>query len=71
LSNTNKLQNAKNPKKKFTGILKTTKPALLTIEKGSTMMSNSRPTFQKLKKFLQESSNMHLITILGPSWRCT
>jgi hypothetical protein len=32
LSNANKLQNAKNPKKKFTSILKTTKPALLTIE---------------------------------------
>jgi hypothetical protein len=32
LSGTNKLQNAKNPKKRFTSTLKTTKPALLTIE---------------------------------------
>jgi hypothetical protein len=32
LSDTNKLQNAKNPKKRFTSTLKTTKPALLTIE---------------------------------------
>jgi hypothetical protein len=32
LSDTNKLQNAKNPKKRFTSTLKTTKPPLLTIE---------------------------------------
>jgi hypothetical protein len=43
----------------------------LQLRKGSTMMSNSRPTFQKLKKSLQESLNMHLITILAPSCRCT